>query len=509
MIKRILETALVTGLCLFISSCGPQIEYKVEIPRIESPQEYYAVFLNGNRIGHSIYSRTVEPNQVITASSEFMQLNRLGTAVSQQMYTKHVETLDGKPIAFKYLENSDSKTWFFRDKKAKTIKCFRNSEGVFKATKTVNGKTKYFEIDWPDDLLLSEGWRLLLKQTALEEGETFSGKEIFEYDPLEICSEQCRVGKTKQVSILDDRMRLTEVSGTIKSRRYGKISAVGYYDEDYNMKKVKASMGGIVLELVSCSPTLALDKVEQVDIIKMGLVQCPVRLKNPGKAKQITYYLKPTTNAALEIPSSDNQTVRRMTNGGLRVTVHPAKAPEGISFPYNGNDESVLEALKPTELLQSDHEKIIALSCKAVGNTKDAAKAARKIESFVQGYIHPSGGTALATALEVANERKGDCSEFAVLTAALCRAAGIPARIVMGYVYTDYYAGNWNVFGVHVWTEVYIDGKWIGLDATKNRFFGMSNSFSAGYIALSYPDSDASMSSASALAAFKIERVEQ
>jgi transglutaminase-like putative cysteine protease len=70
----------------------------------------------------------------------------------------------------------------------------------------------------------------------------------------------------------------------------------------------------------------------------------------------------------------------------------------------------------------------VDLAHKAVGDAKDAAQAARRIESFVARYIdNKSMSVGYASAAEVVESRQGDCSEFAVLTAALCRAVGIPA----------------------------------------------------------------------------------
>ena len=60
---------------------------------------------------------------------------------------------------------------------------------------------------------------------------------------------------------------------------------------------------------------------------------------------------------------------------------------------------------------------------------------------------------------------KGDCTEHAVLLAALCRARGIPARVAIGLVYVSAAQG----FGYHMWNEVWIDGGWIPLDATIAR----------------------------------------
>lgn len=510
MVKGIFKLFLVTVFSFGISSCTAlRTAHEIEIPKQGALQEYFSLFVNGKKIGYSTESRFVEPDKVITVTNEVMKLNRLGTTVETAGYTKHVESPDGEPIAFEHIERTDSKFWFFHDRKSKKIEGSKKEDGSFEATKTSSGRTKQFEIEWPDDLLLSEGVRLLIKKTNLKEGEKFSVKEIFEYDPLDIGDEDLIVGQTKDISLLQNTMPLTEIFITGKSKLYGEIPCVAYVDKDFNTKKIVVTIGGITLESISCNRETALSKIEKVDTTSIAVIQCPVRLNNPEKAKQIRYYLIPINNIELEIPSSDNQSIQTNKGGGILVTVHPAKAVDGISFPYTGDDKDAQEALKPTEILQCDDEKIIALAHKAVGNTKDAAKAARKIEAFVNNYMRPSGSSTFASAVEVANEREGDCTEYAVLTAALCRAAGIPARVVVGYVYCDYFDGKWNVFVPHAWTEAYIGDKWIGLDATKNRFFGIFNSFTAGHIALSGIGDKPSLSGLGSICAFKIRKVEQ
>ena len=55
----------------------------------------------------------------------------------------------------------------------------------------------------------------------------------------------------------------------------------------------------------------------------------------------------------------------------------------------------------------------------------------------------------LATAKEVARTLAGDCTEHAVLAAALGRAAGIPTKVATGLVYFQ------GMLGYHMWTEFY------------------------------------------------------
>jgi len=73
---------------------------------------------------------------------------------------------------------------------------------------------------------------------------------------------------------------------------------------------------------------------------------------------------------------------------------------------------------------------------------------------------------AMAPASEVARNLAGDCTEFSMLTAAMCKALGIPARTAIGYIYYEDPRNRLPMLGFHMWTEVMINGGWQGLDAT-------------------------------------------
>lgn len=72
-------------------------------------------------------------------------------------------------------------------------------------------------------------------------------------------------------------------------------------------------------------------------------------------------------------------------------------------------------------------------------------------------------------ALEAIKNKKGDCSEYTALFAALCRAKEIPARVVYGYT-SDYVDTP-----KHAWVEVWLpEYGWVPFDPTRgdqnNRF---------------------------------------
>ena len=81
--------------------------------------------------------------------------------------------------------------------------------------------------------------------------------------------------------------------------------------------------------------------------------------------------------------------------------------------------------------------------------------------------------------------RAGDCTEAAVLLAALGRAAGIPTRVANGLVYSrQRYHGVGNAFMPHSWTLAYVDGAWRSFDLALDTF-------DATHIALTVGDGDA------------------
>jgi transglutaminase-like putative cysteine protease len=72
--------------------------------------------------------------------------------------------------------------------------------------------------------------------------------------------------------------------------------------------------------------------------------------------------------------------------------------------------------------------------------------------------------------------RRGVCQDFAHLTIACCRAYGVPARYVSGYLETEPPAGQERLVGVdasHAWASIYIgDGNWVEIDPTNDRVAG-------------------------------------
>ena len=135
-------------------------------------------------------------------------------------------------------------------------------------------------------------------------------------------------------------------------------------------------------------------------------------------------------------------------------------------FPDRSERDSALDPyLRPEIRIESDDSVLVAKAEEITAGSGSRWDAACRIARWVGDNI---SGLASGSARETYDSRRGLCGEKSLLTAAFCRAVGIPARVVWGYMYTLEYGGS---FGQHAWNEVYMDSAgWIPLDATIGEY---------------------------------------
>ena len=157
----------------------------------------------------------------------------------------------------------------------------------------------------------------------------------------------------------------------------------------------------------------------------------------------------------------------RIVSVEATVAWHTEAEPMGIA---PGTD------LQPAPMFEFDNEAFARLIPEFPKN--DSAQAARAIFDWVRQHIRDIGydGTDRG-ALYALTQKKGDCTEFATLFAALCRREGIPARAMGGYVISQNTTLDPAAF--HNWAEFYMNGAWHLADPQRGAF----NEMSAQYIA--------------------------
>lgn len=106
------------------------------------------------------------------------------------------------------------------------------------------------------------------------------------------------------------------------------------------------------------------------------------------------------------------------------------------------------------------------------------ARIARTSMGWVQQHLQDAGYLKLdGGALYALKEQRGDCTEYTYLFAALCRAHGIPARAIGGYVSS----GNavLSAAGYHNWAEFFDGERWQVVDPQRGVFAEKGSSYVA------------------------------
>jgi transglutaminase-like putative cysteine protease len=146
---------------------------------------------------------------------------------------------------------------------------------------------------------------------------------------------------------------------------------------------------------------------------------------------------------------------------GDTIEIQARDHASAYQLPYTGKEQN--EYLQPNALIQSDDKKIINQAAKILAGERTAREAAKKLNDWVYTALAKKPVVSIPSALEVLNQREGDCNEHTALYTALARAAGIPARMAAGIVYME------DGFYYHAWPEVWL-GEWMAVDPTFNQF---------------------------------------
>lgn len=138
---------------------------------------------------------------------------------------------------------------------------------------------------------------------------------------------------------------------------------------------------------------------------------------------------------------------------------------------YNEASEVYKWYTQPEELIESDDQTIINIAQNLTEGESSYYDKALRIYNFVTAYLNYQIQDEERGALWALENHAGDCSEYSYLFAALCRAAGIPARVQAGFAF--HYIGEAIQDG-HMWAEFYLENYgWIPVDATWRLFAAM------------------------------------
>ena len=149
--------------------------------------------------------------------------------------------------------------------------------------------------------------------------------------------------------------------------------------------------------------------------------------------------------------------------GEYQITASEFKSDSSLELPIK--DKKFDEFLKDSPYIQATHSEIKAEAKKIIGDETNAYLAAGMIRAWVNVSMKPKADIGIMrSAVDVLHGKTGVCRDYAVLYAALARAAGIPTKMVSGLVYFE------GRFYYHAWAESFV-GEWVPFDATLTTDF--------------------------------------
>ncbi len=200
-------------------------------------------------------------------------------------------------------------------------------------------------------------------------------------------------------------------------------------------------------------------------VINNAMVRAPYRISGASMHARIRYNFGFEQGIAFEIPETGDQRVRLEPDGATLDIC------EGCG-PGLPTDTAYLErARQPTAWMQSDHPRLRALTAIIADEPVSDRRKMEMLMVRADPFIEDIDFAGHFSALEILSRRSGDCTESAVLLAALGRAAGIPTMVASGLVYSrGSYHGMTNVFMPHSWVLAYVDDEWRSFDLALDEF---------------------------------------
>ena len=373
-------------------------------------------------------------------------------AVTKLMYGT-IETLDGQVLKL------DTRTQMGNQ----DIRAYGNViNGEMKLTLEGGGQEQTKTIPWGPEVRGPYAAEQSMARRPLKENETRSLR-MYVPELNKVCDLQLRARTIQPVLLGDGSKRallrvdqITVVDGKPRPEYDARI----YVDSGGQVLKSEQDvMGGIVMYRTTEENAKAPGGPVQFDLILDTVVKVSRRIPDPEQTRHIKYRVALADGDPAEIlPNDLRQTL--IADAGKTAPTLDVKS----SGPLDGTpstEEIDRQYLRPNPLVTSEDPLVRSLAERATRGVVSPWDKATRINHWVHGNIkNKNFKVAFASANTVARNLTGDCTEHAVLAAAMCRAVGIPSRVVVGLIYVDDLEG----FGFHMWNEVFVNRRWIALD---------------------------------------------
>lgn len=454
--KAILQISLVL-------LCGCQNDPAGDFTDVGEPTETWdVIYAGGSKIGHA--HTMIQPvsigagdrQGVRITSEQHLAVKRFGQVTRQSLSITSLETTDGQVLAFdtSYTAGKES---------ALTSGKYDAEAKKFVLSTRTKGKTVESSMFWDKEW----GGFLAIDQSLADEPmKPRESRTLQAFQPIlnQTGKVKLKAAEYEETQLLGETKKLLRINVSIVIRTQS-IKQTIWVDRRGNT--LKSEMPGIGFLSYRTTKEVASRQSGEpsFDLGEKSIVKVDRELDNAHRTKKIVYKAHVKDGDLKDVfATGPSQSVKLIDDDTAEITV--------VAIRQNQPETIDVKVAKPTSadftannMIQSDDIAIVHMSRFVRHDDTDAWRVAKDLESYVNEKIkNVNFSTAFATASEVAESLEGDCTEHAVLLAALCRARDIPARVAMGLVY--FHGKSGPGFAYHMWTEVWTKDRWVPLDAT-------------------------------------------
>lgn len=444
------------ALCLAATAAA---RFPQDPPQGEFESIWHVVSLAGQRTGVMHLRRERTGDIIETTQVAHFKLKRAGATVEIRTRRVDVETVSGEANGFRTEQD-------FGGQRVVQTGTIRN--GKLRVVTQQGDASTETEHDWDPRGRLAWGAFVQQRQAGLRDGTTLTtyefNPEVSLATPAEVVRTIAGRERVATPALTADAVRAAVV---MRLPGGGELRSEEWYDENLRPLRMRFDMLGQPFEATLTTRDDAGKEIDAAEVF-VGALLPAGRAIDAEKARRVVLRLTTRDDMPLELPTTPMQSVRKLPGGRYEVTVTRLDHAALRDARVTTDSAEARACLRATVFANSDDQQVRAMADEALrGLPADKPLAlVDALRRHVTTEVREKTlSVAFGTAGDVARSRAGDCSEHAVLLAAMCRARGIPARGVLGLVYVPRFAARDNVFGFHMWTQVLLDGQWVDVDA--------------------------------------------
>ena len=435
----------------------------------ETEEQWSIIRISGTTVGTASERWTRSATESVFQAQMNLSFTRMGTPLSMTILTEETCSPEGD-FRRSRMESSVSNLSALATLDGDTLR-YKTSAG---------GSARHFALPWKEGAVS--------EMVARERAATWLGGAapettitMFDISEGDFRAERLVRGAKMRIPIGSTERDVVQVEEFDEGA--STPSSTAWYDAhgEHELLRTLVRQLGVEIEIMRVTAAeLEATQIEpSFDIIKRSMVPCPGFPTPAARMESITLVLTFPGSVPAGSMTSPNQLELGRDEHSVTLKLTRSPADHETITP-----EKRELYLRSDRFIQSDAAELMAVADSLREATRsDPWVLARAIAAWVDAHITEKGmAHGYSSALDVYRSCAGDCTEHSLLTTAILRAAGIPARPVVGLAYSE----RDGAFVGHMWVEAYVD-EWrtldvlnLGLDPIRIRVYAPESSEGLG-----------------------------